>query len=256
MKTKPDPVADRPSLEHLVETGMLILESLHPGGLMLTRELAELCNIEKGAAVLDVASGTGETACFLAEQLDARVLGVDHSDEMIRRSEAKAQAKGLKVDFRKADAARLPFGDGEFDAVICECTLSLLEKEQVIGEMARVVRSGGRIGMHDLCWKEDAPDDLKSTLAEIEGERPETLEGWRRLFSHAGMVQVKSVDKSEIMSRWIQESRKQLRFTGQWTLVLKIVGQWGIRGLWRVLQSARAFSNEYLGYGIVVGAKP
>jgi hypothetical protein len=37
---------------------MLKLESLHPGGLELTRELAELCKIQKSAKVLDIASGT------------------------------------------------------------------------------------------------------------------------------------------------------------------------------------------------------
>ena len=81
------PVIDQPSLEGLVETGMLALESLHPGGLETTRQLAELCNIQRGTVVLDVASGTGETACFLARTFGARVVGVDRSGEMIRRAD-------------------------------------------------------------------------------------------------------------------------------------------------------------------------
>lgn len=58
--------AIRPSLEGLVEAGMVKLESLHPGGLDMTREPARLCNIRKGSKLLDVASVTGETACFLS----------------------------------------------------------------------------------------------------------------------------------------------------------------------------------------------
>jgi ubiquinone/menaquinone biosynthesis C-methylase UbiE len=214
-----------------------------------------ICNIHKGAKVLDIASGTGETACFLAERFAARVYGIDQSDQMIWRAEAKARRKGLEVEFRKADAANLPFGDAEFDAAICECTLCFLDKERVLGEMVRVVRLEGCIGIHDLCWKTDAPDGLKRTLAEIEGERPETLEGWRRLFHQAGLVEISAVDKAKLMSRWMGESREQLGLTGQVTLALRIIRRWGPRGVWRVLKSERVFSSEFLGYGIVVGKK-
>jgi SAM-dependent methyltransferase len=248
-------MVDSPSLEGLVETGMLALESLHPGGLKTTEQLANLCNIQRRAAVLDVASGTGETACFLAETFGARVVAVDRSGEMIRRAKVKASARGLEVAFESADAANLPFGDAEFDAAICECTLCFLDKPRVLGEMARVVRPGGRVGMHDLCWKEGAPDGLKRTLKEIEREEPETSEGWRRLFESAGLVQVTVDDKSEVMSRWMQESRKQLGLTGQIVLILKIIRRWGLRGASRVLRSERVFSSDLLGYVLVVGTK-
>ena len=255
MATTCEPVAARPSLEGLVESGMLVLESLHPGGLDLSRELAKRCRIQKGASVLDVASGTGETACFLAERFAARVYGVDRSTEMIRRAEAKARAKGLIVVFGEADAVRLPFRDSEFDAAICECTLCFLEKERAMREMVRVVRSGGCVGIHDLCWKENAPDGMKRTLARIEGERPETLEGWRQLFDRAGLVHIEAVDKSALMSRWMQESRRQLGPTGQVALAFRIMQRWGVRGVWSILQSQRVFSSGRLGYGIVVGTK-
>ena len=249
-------VADRPCLEGLVEAGMLKVESLHPGGLELTAELARLCRIQKGAKVLDVASGTGESACFIAERFTARVSGIDRSDQMIQRAEAKAQSKNLKVEFKKADAANLPFDDGEFDVAICECTLSFFEKERVLGEMIRVVRPGGRIGIHDLCWKEGAPDELKRTLAEIEGEKPETLEGWEWLFRHAGLTQIKGVDKSALMSQWTREARKQLGLMELLMLAFKVCRRWGLRGLSKALQSERIFSGEFTGYGIVIGTKP
>ncbi len=246
---------DRPSLEAVVEAGMLRLDSLHPGGLELTRELAELCKIGKGSKVLDIASGTGETACFLAERFAARVSGIDRSDRMIRRAEAKARTKGLKVELRKGDAANLPFGEAEFDAAICECTLCFLEKKRVLAEMVRVVRAGGCVGIDDLCWKKETPDNLKSTLAEIEGERPETLEGWRSLFHEAGLVDVQTVDKAGLMSRWMEESRKQVGALGQLILVSKIVRRWGMGGLLTILKSERIFSSQFMGYGIIVGTK-
>lgn len=252
---KKGPVVEQPSLEGLVESGMLALESLHPGGLETTRELAQLCRIQRDALVLDVASGTGETACFLAETFGARVVGVDRSDEMIRRATEKASARGLAVTFKTADAANLPFNDSEFDAAICECTLCFLDKPRVLGEMARVVRGGGCVGMHDLCWREGASDRLKRILAEIEGERPETLEGWRKLFENAGLAQIAAVEKSEAMSRWLKESRKKLGLTAVLKLHLWIIRRWGLGGLWKVLRSERVFSSNMLGYALVVGTK-
>jgi arsenite methyltransferase len=249
-------IVDQASLEGLVEAGMLALESLHPGGLDTTRQLAEICNLQRDGSVLDVASGTGETACFLAETFGARVLAVDHCDEMIQRGEAKARTRGVKVQFRNADAADLPFDDGEFDVAICECTLCFLDKARVLREMTRVVRPGGGVGMHDLCWKAEASDSLKRTLAEIEGETPETLEGWRQLFENAGLAQITAVDKSDVMSRWMRESRKQLGMAGQLTLTMRIIQRWGLRGAWRIFRSERVFSSDHLGYALVAGTKP
>ena len=57
----------RPFLENLVESEDLRFEILHPGGLEITRELATFCHIEKDSKILDAASGTGESACYLQE---------------------------------------------------------------------------------------------------------------------------------------------------------------------------------------------
>jgi SAM-dependent methyltransferase len=255
METVKQSPARKASLESLIETELLKVESLHPGGLELTWELAELCEVHRGSDVLELACGTGESACFLAERRGARVVGLDRLPQMIRRAEQKARAGGLEVEFRQADAHHLPFPDAAFDVAICECTLCLLDKEQVLREMVRVVRPGGRVGMHDLWWREDTPADLKMTLAEIEGERPETLEGWRRLFDRAGLAEIRSVDKSSLIPRWMKESRKQLGPIGQLVLAWKIIRRWGFRGLRRILRSERVFSSKQLGYGIVVGTR-
>ena len=145
------------SLENLIEGEDLGFEILHPGGLVITQELADRCGIKQDTYVLDIASGTGETACYLAEKLGARVVGIDGSNLMVERAQEKAKHRNLAIEFKKGDAHQLPFKENTFDAVISECTMCILDKEKAIREMVRVVRPNGYVGFHDICWRSDTP---------------------------------------------------------------------------------------------------
>lgn len=129
----------RASLEALVENGDLAFEVLHPGGVELTRELADMCQLKPGQSLPDVASGTGESACYLAESFPCRVTGIDHSVFMAATAKQKARDHNLQIHFQQADAHDLPFEAGTFD-VISECTTCALDKQRAIGEMVRVAR--------------------------------------------------------------------------------------------------------------------
>ena len=97
-KTKPA------SIERLVESIDLGIESLHPGGLLMTREMAELAGVNEDTYVLDVAAGTGESACFIAETFGCQVQGLDLSPEMVARATRKAKKRGLNAQFSEGDA--------------------------------------------------------------------------------------------------------------------------------------------------------
>ena len=252
--------SDSPSLESLIESEDIGIEILHPGGLEITRELAELCHIGKDSLVLDVASGTGETACFLVENFGCRVVGIDYSDYMVERAVKKAKERGLDIEldieFRKGDAHNLPFPDNTFDAVISECTTCLLDKERAIEEMVRVAKPGGYVGIHDVCWKENTPEGVRRKLAEIEGEKPETLDGWRKLFEEAGLVDVVIIDRSHLIQEWSKELKRKIGFVGQIRIFLKVIRNWGFEGYRSVREVERMFQSPYIGYGIIVGKKP
>ena len=247
---------ERPSLESLVEIGDLGIEILHLGELDITGELAELCHIRKGTEVLDVATGTGESACFLVQNYGCRVVGVDVSDYMVSRAVQKAQERGLPIEFKKADAHNLPFEDDTFDVAMSECTTCLLDKDRAISEMVRVVKPRGYVGIHDICWKEDTPDEIKRKLVEIESERPETLEGWKSLFAKAGLEEIVTLDRSSLIPGWEKEIRKKIGAVRQLKIFLKVIKSWGICGVKAVIESERIFQGPHTGYGIIVGRKP
>jgi len=249
-------IEKRLSLETLIESEDVGLEILHPGGLEITRELAKLCHIGKDTKVLDVASGTGESAFYLVQNFGCSVIGIDISDYMIERAKRKAIEKGLIIEFKKGDAHNLPFIDNIFDAVISECTTCLLNKEMTIGEMVRVAKTGGYVGIHDVCWNEGTPMHLKHRLDELEGERPETLLGWKNIFEKAGLKDIITVDKSFLIAEWRKDIVKKIGFTVKLKIFLKIIKKWGLNGLRIMMESNRVFQSQYTGYGIIVGRKP
>jgi SAM-dependent methyltransferase len=243
------------SLEALIEEQDLGLEVLHPGGLETTRRLAARCRIGAGTRVLDVGAGTGESACVLAAELGADVSGIDASRTNVHRATRKAKALVPSIAFHHGDAQALPYADASFEVVTSECTLSLVNKPQALAEMVRVTRPGGRVGMHEICWKPGAPPALKERLAELEREHPESLEGWRRLFDDLGLTAVEAVDLSELIPRWMRETKRALGPVGQGRVALKAVQRWGFGGLLRIWASTRIFQSRHLGYGMVVGIK-
>jgi len=92
----------------------------HMGGQKATEELVELCHIGKDKYVLEIGSGVGTTAVYLAKRHGCRVVGVDISERMVEWARKRAKRQGLedRVEFRVADAQDLPFEDGLFDAAI------------------------------------------------------------------------------------------------------------------------------------------
>jgi ubiquinone/menaquinone biosynthesis C-methylase UbiE len=91
--------------------------------------------------VLDLGTGTGEAALFLAREFPrASVRGVDFSEEMVRLASAKV---GLdpegRVAFKVADASALPFPDDHFDLV------AQVNTPPFFGETARVLAPGGHV---------------------------------------------------------------------------------------------------------------
>jgi arsenite methyltransferase len=149
---------------------MLLGDSFHPGGLRLTARLGECLGLRPGVRVLDVASGKGESAIFVAKQFGCQVVGVDFGLRNVEDANARATAAEVSqiVSFAEGDAERLDFPDASFDAVLCECAFCTFpDKRAAASESARVLRPGGRVGMSDLTRSGPLPADLEGLLAWI-----------------------------------------------------------------------------------------
>jgi demethylmenaquinone methyltransferase/2-methoxy-6-polyprenyl-1,4-benzoquinol methylase len=110
------------------------------------RRAAALC--EGARKVLDVCSGTGDMAIEIHRRWGAEVVGSDFAYRMLEIGRLKAERKSIagRVRFQQADTLRLPYRDGTFDAsTVAFGIRNVADTERGIREMARVVRSGGRV---------------------------------------------------------------------------------------------------------------
>ncbi len=116
---------------------------------MAGRRLVELAQIEPGARVLDVASGTGAVLFPAAERAGAggRVIGIDLADQMVAKTAGEIRRRGLaQAEIRRMNAEALAFDDASFDCVTCGFALWFIpDLAGALSEMRRVLRPGGRL---------------------------------------------------------------------------------------------------------------
>lgn len=111
-------------------------------------------NPQPSERVLDLATGTGWTSRLVARR-GAKVTGVDIGADLVAAAADRAKAEGLDVHYCVGDAEKLPFEDGEFDAVISTCGVMFASRpEAAASELARVCRKGGRIAL--TTWLSDS----------------------------------------------------------------------------------------------------
>jgi sarcosine/dimethylglycine N-methyltransferase len=111
-----------PEDQRLLPQHLGALDQFHTRGLAATTELAKLAGINAETSVLDIGSGVGGRARFLAATYGCRVWGVDLSKPFVDAARYLTERTGLsgQVTFQTASALKLPFDDGHFDVVLLQ----------------------------------------------------------------------------------------------------------------------------------------
>ena len=100
-----------------------------------------------GVRWLDLATGTGAVA-ELAASRGATVTGLDLAPALIETAKARAQERGLEIEYVVGDCEQLELEEGSFDVVSSTCGVMFApDHEAVASELARVTKPGGRIGL-------------------------------------------------------------------------------------------------------------
>jgi ubiquinone/menaquinone biosynthesis C-methylase UbiE len=240
---------------------LLLGDSLHPGGLALTERLGRMLNLGPQSRVLDVAAGRGTSALTLAARFGCEMIGLDYSWRNVDAAKRDASERGLSrtVRFYCGDAERLPFADGAFDAIVCECALCTFpNKQSAAAEFARVLRSGGRFGLSDLTRRGPLPpefESLASWIACIADARP--LAEYAALLNAAGLKIKATEEHNGALIDFVNHVRTRLLVTE----VMMGLNKLGLPGFDIAMAkdfTQHAFSAARagtLGYAILTAAK-
>jgi arsenite methyltransferase len=238
---------------------LILGESYHPGGLDLTRRLGRSLDLRPGMRVLDIASGPGATAFLLASEFGVEVDGVDLGAQSVAAANKRAAGEGLddRVRFHVGDAERLPFEDGAFDAVVCECAFCTFpDKPTAAAEMARVLRPGGRLGITDVALDPARLDSELQTLAGwvacLADARP--VEEYVSLLGAAGLEVTLRESHDEALAKMIDQiDARLIAFRMAKVPALEAIDFDQARN--RVALAARAVKDGIAGYALLVASR-
>jgi sarcosine/dimethylglycine N-methyltransferase len=150
-----------PEDQRLTPRQSAALDQFHTRGLVATAELAKLAGITADMSVLDVGSGVGGPACFLAASYGCWVTGVDLSEPFVEAARYLTGRTGQsgQVSFRTASALELPFDDGSFDVVLLQhVAMNISERSRLYREIRRVLKACGRFATFDVVSNSGEPN--------------------------------------------------------------------------------------------------
>jgi SAM-dependent methyltransferase len=142
-----------PEEQRLAPQQLAALDQFHIRGLAATAELAKLAGITSGMSVLDVGSGVGGPARFLALTYGCRVTGLDLSEPFVDAARYLTQRTGqsAQISFETGSALELPFNDGRFDVVLLQhVAMNISDRARLYREIRRVLRPGGKFATYDV----------------------------------------------------------------------------------------------------------
>lgn len=143
-------------------------DQFHGRGLEATRELADALDVAPTDHILDVGSGIGGPARFLAQRFGCRITGIDLIQEFCEVARHVTRMVGLadRVSFEQGDALAMPFEAASFDgAYSMNVSMNIADKSGFYGEIYRVLRPGGWLVLSELALGPSGEPDYPTPWA-------------------------------------------------------------------------------------------
>jgi len=202
-------------LDQVTEEDLKDFDQDHYGGIEAVDVLARKAGIRADHHVLDVCSGLGGPARYLAHRYGCRVTGIDLTAS--RHAAAQKLTHLAKLDdrvrFRMGDAQVMPFPDATFDVVIGqEAWVPVPDKGRLIAECTRVLKPGGVIAFTDILRRAVlVPEVYQRLNSGMTFSLPETLDGYSALLEINGCAVTEREDLSAPWTIVLQQRLEMYR---------------------------------------------
>lgn len=127
-----------------------------------------LAELKEGEIVLDLGSGGGIDVLLSARRVgpSGKAYGLDMTDEMLALAHENKRKSGLtNADFLKGEIENIPLPDNSVDVIISNCVINLSgDKDRVLNEAFRVLKSGGRFAVSDVVIRGKVPVEIKKSI--------------------------------------------------------------------------------------------
>ncbi len=146
-----------PEGQRLTVGELAAMDQFHTRGVLATKDLAAMTSIGPITRVLDVGSGVGGPARFLAATFGCHVTGVDLSENFVDAANYLNErcAMESQVSFQVGNALDLPFEAASFDLVFLQhVAMNIEDRAGLYVEIARVLTPGGRLATYDVILKD------------------------------------------------------------------------------------------------------
>ena len=199
-----------PDEQRLTPQQLATLDQFHTRGLAATVELAKLAGITTDMSVLDVGSGVGGPARFLAATYGCQVTGVDLSEPFVDAARYLTERTGQseRVSFETASALELPFDDGHFDvALLQHVAMNISDRARLYREIRRVLKLSGRFAIYDVVLNSGDPHYPVPWARTPATSFLLTAAATREVIEPAGFRTLAWRDDSEDASAWFAQLR-------------------------------------------------
>ena len=196
----------------------IINNQMSPNPLWQTEFLAEPFGLKPGMRVLDLGCGKGITSVFLAREFGTQVYAVDLWESPDGKWE-QAKEHGLEhlIIPIYADARKLPFAKGFFDAIICVNSYFYYGKDdQYMEYITQFLRPGGKIGMIIPGYMRDVSNGVPDYLVNFLGDQLwtwDTLPWWKALWEKDGLVTIDIADTlPDGCALWLRSDKADIEY--------------------------------------------
>jgi arsenite methyltransferase len=176
-----------------------------------------LANLQPGETVLDLGSGGGIDVLLSAKRVGptGKAYGLDMTDEMLALAEQNKRKSGLaNVEFLKGEIENIPLPTDSVDVIVSNCVINLSgDKDRVLRDAFRVLKTGGRIAISDVVIRGEVPQEIRRSIELwvgcVAGALSETE--YREKLAAAGF---ESVDIEATRVYDVNDAREFLRTSG------------------------------------------